>query len=159
MKRPTWNEYFMEMTRITSKRSTCRQVAMGAILVRDRRVLTTGYNGSPKGFPHCTDIGCLREEKGLKGDEHLEVCRGLHAIQNAIIQGAVFGIAIDGATLYTTHPPCITCTKMLINAGIKKIITERDYSRPMSTSASIAFSMIKEAGIEFVVFGTKQRNE
>ncbi len=138
----------MGITHITAKRSTCKKDKMGAVLVKDKRILTTGYNGAPKGIKHCTGIGCLRDERAIPEGRNLEICRGLHAIQNAIIQGALIGVAIKGSILFTTHPPCITCAKMLINADVEKIITAREYKAPLTTSDELALEMLKEANID-----------
>jgi dCMP deaminase len=125
--RPTYDEYFMEMAYVVSKRSTCLRRQVGAILVKDKHILSTGYNGAPKGLHHCYDVGCLRQKMDVKSGERHELCRGLHAEQNAIIQAAVFGISIYGSTLYCTNTPCVVCVKMLINAGVKEIVYSGDY--------------------------------
>jgi dCMP deaminase len=117
---------------------------VGAVLVKDKRILTTGYNGAPHGLPHCLEVGCLREQLGIPSGERQELCRGLHAEQNAIIQAAYYGVSIEGATLYCTHQPCITCAKMLINAGIKKIIFEEPYPD------ELAEQMLREAQVELI---------
>ena len=148
-KRPGWDEYFMEITRLVAKRSTCLRRHVGAVLVKDKMILATGYNGAPKGLPHCLDIGCLREELGVPSGERHELCRGLHAEQNAIIQAAYHGVSIQGATLYCTNHPCIICTKMLINAGIIKVIYEAGYPDELSGG------MLEEAGIEMIQFKEK----
>ncbi|MDY6844490.1 MAG: cytidine/deoxycytidylate deaminase family protein [Thermodesulfobacteriota bacterium] len=122
MERISWNRYFVEITRLIAQRSTCVEEKMGATIVKDRRILTTGYSGAPKGLAHCLDIGCLREKMRIAKGEKIEICRGLHAIQNALIQAAIFGVKIGDSTIYTTHPPCILCAKMLINIGIEKIV-------------------------------------
>jgi dCMP deaminase len=147
--RPGWDEYFMEITRLVAKRSTCLRRHVGALLVKDKMILATGYNGAPKGLKHCLDIGCLREQLGIPSGERHELCRGLHAEQNAIIQAAFHGVSIQGATLYCTNHPCIICTKMLINAGIVKIIYEDGYPDELSGG------MLREAGIETIQFKEK----
>ncbi len=139
--RPTWEDYFMEITRLVAKRSTCLRRQVGAILVMEKRILATGYNGAPSGLAHCLEIGCLREKNQIPSGERHELCRGLHAEQNAIIQAAYHGIRINGATLYCTNLPCIICTKMIINAGIKEIIFESGYADPL------AQEMLQEAHI------------
>jgi dCMP deaminase len=139
--RPTWDEYFMEITQLVAKRSTCLRRQVGAILVKDRRILTTGYNGSPSGLAHCRDTGCLRERLKIPSGERNELCRGIHAEQNAIVQAALHGVIIQGATLYVTHQPCVVCAKMLINAGIVEIITPGDYPD------ALARELLEEAGI------------
>lgn len=127
MKRPSFDEYFMEIAKIVSKRSTCLRRQVGAIIVKDNHILATGYNGAPKGFKHCEEVGCVREKIGVPEGQRHELCRGLHAEQNAIIQAAVFGISIRNATIYTTHFPCSVCAKMLVNAEIKEIVYLNDY--------------------------------
>lgn len=142
--RPPWDEYFMQIARVVATRSTCLRRQVGAVLVKDKRILTTGYNGAPRGLPHCLEVGCLREQLGIPSGERQELCRGLHAEQNAIIQAAYYGVSIAGATLYCTHQPCITCAKMLINAGIEKIIYEEAYPD------ELAEKMLREAGVELI---------
>ena len=139
--RPGWDEYFMEIAHLVAKRSTCRRRQVGAVLVRNKRILATGYNGAPSGLPHCLEIGCLREQLGIPSGQHLEICRGIHAEQNAIIQAALHGVSTEDSTLYCTDQPCSQCTKMLINAGVKEIIYENDYPD------ELALQLIKEAGI------------
>ncbi|HYB21312.1 MAG TPA: cytidine/deoxycytidylate deaminase family protein [Thermodesulfobacteriota bacterium] len=128
MNRPTWEEYFMEITRLVARRATCLRRQVGAVLVLDKRLLATGYNGAPSGLAHCLEEGCLREKNNIPSGERHELCRGIHAEQNAIIQAAFHGVRIQGATLYCTNLPCVICTKMLINAGIKEIIYENGYA-------------------------------
>lgn len=140
--RPTWDEYFMDIAEIVKLRSTCRRRQVGAVIVKDNRILATGYNGAPKDLKHCLEVGCLRESMNIPSGERHELCRGLHAEQNAIIQAAVFGTAIQGGSIYITLSPCILCTKMIINAGIKRIILREDYNDQLS------YNMIKESGIE-----------
>ncbi|HHW07092.1 MAG TPA: cytidine deaminase [Clostridia bacterium] len=139
--RPSWDEYFMEITKLVAKRSTCLRRHVGAVLVKDRRILTTGYNGSPSGLTHCSEIGCLREKLGVPSGERNELCRGIHAEQNAIVQAALHGVNIKGAVLYVTHQPCVTCAKMLINAGISEIVTLGDYPD------ALARELLAEAGV------------
>jgi len=143
-KRPDLDDYFMEIAKVVSKRSTCLRQNVGAVIVRDKRILSTGYNGAPMGLPHCLDIGCLREQLNVPSGERHELCRAVHAEQNAIIQAAYHGVSIKGAILYTTHQPCIMCAKMIINAGIKKVIYGSEYA----DERGIEF--LKEAGIEIV---------
>ena len=127
IKRPTWDEYFLELARLVSKRATCLRRKVGAVLVKDKRLLATGYNGAPKGLEDCLERGyCIRERKGLKSGERLEYCRAVHAEQNAIVQAAYSGIATENTTLYTTHFPCIICAKQLINAGIREMVYENE---------------------------------
>lgn len=140
--RPSWDEYFMDITHLVAKRSTCLRRQVGALLVMDKKILATGYNGAPSRLDHCLEIGCLREKMGVPSGERHELCRGLHAEQNAIIQAAYHGVQIRGATLYSTCHPCIICTKMIINAGIKRIVYEEGYADPL------ARQMLKEAGLK-----------
>ena len=146
MSRPSWPEYFMTIAEMVAKRSTCLRRHVGAILVKDKRILATGYNGAPAGLKHCEEVGCIRQNESIPSGERHELCRGLHAEQNAIIQAAYHGISIAGSTLYCTNKPCIICSKMLINAGIVKIIYEKGYDDPL------ADQMITEAGIEIARF-------
>ena len=139
--RPNWDEYFMGIAELISKRSTCLRRGVGAVLVRDRRILATGYNGAPSGMRHCLDIGCLREQMNIPSGERHELCRGLHAEQNAIIQAALHGVSVNGSTLYCTNHPCIICSKMMINAGIVRVIVHENYRD------DLAEEMLKEAGI------------
>ncbi|MFC1859408.1 cytidine/deoxycytidylate deaminase family protein [Thermodesulfobacteriota bacterium] len=142
--RPSWETYFMDITLLVAKRSTCRRRAVGAVVVKDKRVLTTGYNGAPAGIRHCLDIGCLREDLKIESGQRHELCRGIHAEQNAIIQAAFHGVSIRGATLFCTNLPCSICAKMIINAGIRKIFYRSGYADSMSDE------MLREAGIEVV---------
>lgn len=139
--RPSWEEYFMEITKMVAMRSTCLRRKVGAILVKDKRILATGYNGAPAGLKHCEEVGCKRAESNIPSGKMHELCRGLHAEQNAIIQAAYHGISIKGATLYCTNKPCIICTKMIINAGIKEVLYLEGYNDSMSDD------MFQEAGI------------
>ncbi|QSX09315.1 cytidine/deoxycytidylate deaminase family protein [Alkalibacter rhizosphaerae] len=134
MERPSWDEYFLEILQVVKKRSTCLRRQVAAIIVQDKRIIATGYNGAPKGVAHCGEVGCLREQMGIPSGERHELCRGIHAEQNAIIQSAVHGVAIKDATIYITHSPCILCAKMLINAGIKRIVYSGDYPDELSLS-------------------------
>ena len=142
MSRPSWSEYFMAITKLVAKRSTCKRRGVGAILVKGKRILATGYNGAPAGLRHCEEVGCLREDSSVPSGERHELCRGLHAEQNVIIQAAYHGISIVGSTLYCTNKPCVICSKMIINAGIKKVIYEEGYND------DLADRMLTEAGIE-----------
>jgi len=142
LSRPSWPEYFMSIAKMVAKRSTCLRRHVGAILVKDKRILATGYNGAPRGLRHCEEVGCIRQDGAIPSGERHELCRGLHAEQNAIIQAACHGIQIAGATLYCTNRPCVICSKMIINAGISKIYYEEGYNDPL------AAQMLEEAGIE-----------
>ncbi|MDR1042410.1 MAG: cytidine/deoxycytidylate deaminase family protein [Clostridiales Family XIII bacterium] len=145
MERPSWDEYFMGIARLTSERSTCLRRKVGAVIVRDKQVVATGYNGAPKGIAHCEEKGgCLREKLGVPSGERHELCRALHAEQNAIIQAATSGQSIEGATIYITHQPCVICAKMIINAGIRKIIVEEGYPD------ELAVEILDEAGLKIV---------
>lgn len=130
--RPSWDEYFMDIVRVASKRSTCIRRQVGALIARDNRLISTGYNGVPKGLPHCDKVGCRRLEMKVPSGERQELCRGLHAEQNAIIQAAIYGVSVADATLYCTAKPCSICTKMIINAEIKRIVFLEDYPDPLS---------------------------
>ena len=133
MNRPSWDEYFMQMAELTAQRSTCLRRQVGAIIVKEKHIIATGYNGAPKGLPHCEELGgCLREKLEIPSGERHELCRALHAEQNAIIQAATLGQSIEGATIYITHQPCIICAKMIINAGISRIVIRRGYPDEMS---------------------------
>jgi dCMP deaminase len=116
--RPSWDSYFMEIAKTVATRSTCTRRQVGAVLVKNRQILATGYNGAARGLRHCDERGCLRAELGVPPGERHELCRGLHAEQNAIIQAAYHGVRIEGAEVYCTHQPCVVCAKMLVNAGI-----------------------------------------
>ena len=139
--RPSWDSYFMKIAELVAERSTCLRRKVGAVLVQERRILATGYNGAPKGLTHCEEIGCLREELKIKAGERIEICRGVHAEQNALVQAASFGAKVAGASLYCTHHPCVTCTKLLINAGISGIYVKKPYPD------SLASKMLKEAEV------------
>ncbi|MBF0450689.1 MAG: dCMP deaminase family protein [Candidatus Magnetomorum sp.] len=130
--RPSWEDYFMDIANLVSHRSTCTRRKVGAVMVKHQAILSTGYNGAPTGIPHCDKTGCLRHQMNVPSGEKHELCRGLHAEQNAIIQAAVHGISIKGATLYCTHHPCSICAKMLINAGIQTIYYQHGYQDDLS---------------------------
>ncbi|MDK2917548.1 MAG: dCMP deaminase [Candidatus Petromonas sp.] len=144
--RPNWNDYFMEMAEVVKTRSTCLRRKVGAVIVKDKRILTTGYNGAPAGISHCLEIGCYREKMGIPSGERAELCRGTHAEQNAIIQAAYHGVSIKGATLYVTLQPCVLCAKMIINAGIKEIHFKGDYPDKLS------LQILKEAEIKLIKY-------
>lgn len=130
--RPSWDEYFIDLARLVSRRSTCLRRSVGTVLVKDKRILSTGYNGAPSGLAHCSVTGCLREDLRVPSGERAEICRGLHAEQNAIIQAAYHGVSIAGSTLYCTNLPCSICVKMLINAGIVEIVFQDGYPDPLA---------------------------
>ena len=142
MERPSWDEYFMEMAELTAKRSTCLRRQVGAVIVKDKHAVATGYNGAPHGIKHCDEIGgCIRQQLNIPSGQRHEICRALHAEQNAIIQAAKMGHSVEGGTIYITHQPCAICSKMIINAGIKKIIVKEGYPD------DLAVSILEEAGI------------
>ncbi|MCF8081758.1 MAG: cytidine/deoxycytidylate deaminase family protein [Deltaproteobacteria bacterium] len=132
MPRPSWNEYFMSITEMVASRSTCLRRRVGASLVKEKRILATGYNGAPAGLPHCEVVGCLRENSHIPSGTRHELCRGLHAEQNAILQAAHYGIPIAGSVLYCTNKPCVICAKMIINAGITEVIYGEGYNDPLA---------------------------
>ncbi|MDR0357601.1 MAG: cytidine/deoxycytidylate deaminase family protein [Clostridiales Family XIII bacterium] len=145
MVRPSWDEYFMGIAELTSKRSTCLRRRVGAVIVQDKQIIATGYNGAPKGIAHCDEIGgCRREKLNIPSGERHELCRALHAEQNAIIQAATSGQSIEGSTIYITHQPCVICAKMIINAGIRKIIVGEGYPD------DLAVEILEEAGLKIV---------
>lgn len=148
-KRPGWDEYFMEMALLTAKRSTCLRRHVGAVIVKDRHIVATGYNGAPRGLAHCGERagGCLREQLKVPSGEKHELCRALHAEQNAIIQAATLGQSIEGACIYITHQPCVICAKMIINAGISRIIVREGYPDELSVE------ILKEAGLKIIMLG------
>ncbi|HET6418816.1 MAG TPA: cytidine/deoxycytidylate deaminase family protein [Geobacteraceae bacterium] len=146
MERPSWDEYFMEITHLVARRSTCLRRKVGAVLVKDKNILATGYNGAPSGVAHCLEVGCMRERLSIRSGERHELCRGLHAEQNAIVQAAKHGTNINGSTIYCTTMPCIICSKVIINAGIRRIVYEQGYPD------QLAGEMIEEAGIEVTRF-------
>jgi len=139
--RPSWDDYFKKITEEVKTRSTCLRRQVGAIIVQNKRILATGYNGAPSGLKHCLEVGCLREKLRIPSGERQELCRGLHAEQNAIIQAAQHGVSISGATIYTTNKPCVSCTKMIINAGIKEIVYLEEYKD------DLADELLREADI------------
>ncbi|MEM5811889.1 MAG: cytidine/deoxycytidylate deaminase family protein [Candidatus Aenigmatarchaeota archaeon] len=148
--RPSWDEYFMEIAKVVAKRSTCKRAAVGAVIVKDKRILTTGYAGAPKGMPHCLDVGCLIKSIVKENGKTEEHClRTVHAEMNAIIQAALHGVSTDGATIYTTHFPCYNCAKVIINAGIKRIVADSPNAGKYVDEESL--NLLKSAGIEVVV--------
>lgn len=140
-KRPSWDAYFMHIATVVSHRSTCLRRQVGAVLVLDKRILATGYNGAPSGLRHCAEVGCLREANDVPSGERHELCRGLHAEENAVLQAARYGIQIEGATVYSTHVPCVMCTKMLINCGIERVVAREPYPD------NLASDLLSEADI------------
>lgn len=151
--RPGWDEYFMKLAQEVATRTTCIRRGVGAVVVKDKRILATGYNGVPTGLQHCSEVGCIREQLGVPSGQRHEICRGLHAEQNAIIQAARYGISIADASIYITTQPCVTCAKMLINAGIKEII----YANPYPDK--LAMSILQEAKIKVRIFNSSCEDE
>lgn len=149
-KRPTLDEYFMEIAEVVAKRSTCLRNKVGAVIVRDKRILSTGYNGAPRDMEHCLEIGCIRDQQNIASGTRHELCRAVHAEQNAIIQSALHGVSVEGATLYCTHQPCILCAKMIINSKIKRVV----YSNKYPDDEAINF--FKKAGVEINIFKPDQ---
>jgi len=141
MPRPSWDEYFMSIAEQVAGRSTCLRRRTGAVLVKDKRILATGYNGVPSGLAHCEEAGCLREQRRIESGSHHELCRGIHAEQNAVIQAAKHGIPIDRATVYSTHQPCVLCAKILLNAGVADIVYRDPYPDALSAQ------LLSEAGV------------
>lgn len=132
MERPDNDTYFMRMAELVATRSTCLRRNVGAVVVKEKRVLTTGYNGAPKGLRHCAEVGCVRLSNNIESGTRHELCRGVHAEQNAVIQAAYFGVSIKDSTIYTTNYPCVMCAKILVNAGIREIVFGDDYIDDLS---------------------------
>lgn len=141
MARPSWDQYFMRMAALAASRSTCLRRHAGAVVVKERMVLSTGYNDTPRGLPNCGEGGCARCASDTPSGQALDTCLCLHAEQNAIIQAAYHGVAIAGSTIYTTHQPCLTCAKMIVNAGIRRIVFAGDYPDPL------ALEMLEHAAV------------
>jgi len=152
LNRPTWEEYFIQIARYVSTRTTCLRRSVGAVLVRDKRILSTGYNGAPSGVPHCAEVGCLRETMRIPSGERHELCRGLHAEMNALIQAALHGVTTKGATLYCTTTPCSLCARMLINAGIIEVVALEGYPD------ELARDLLQQAGVRLRVLSDEQDN-
>jgi len=141
-KRPSWDDYFLDIASLVSTRSTCLRRKVGAVLVRDKRILASGYNGAPSSIEHCSIAGCVREKLKIPSGERHELCRGLHAEQNAFLQAALHGTSLKDAILYSTIQPCIICAKMIINAGIREIVYRGAYPDKM------AMDFLKAAGVK-----------
>lgn len=139
--RPTWDQYFMEIAEVAQKRSTCLRRQVGAVIVKENKIMATGYNGAPKGVKHCGELGCMREKLQIPSGQRHELCRALHAEQNAIIQVANLGASIENATLYCTHHPCVICAKMIINCNLKRVVIKEGYPD------ELAKELFDEAGI------------
>jgi len=151
--RPSWDDYFMDITQRVATRSTCLRRQVGAVIVLDKRILATGYNGAPRGLPHCEETGCLREKLGIPSGQRYEICRGLHAEQNAIIQAALHGVSVAGGTIYVTHQPCITCAKMIINAGLQRVVCAETFPD------ELARSFLAEAGVALDLWSPHQEGQ
>lgn len=151
MSRPSWDEYFMEIAKLVANRSTCLRRKVGVVIVKEKRILATGYNGAPRGIAHCEKVGCLREKLNIPSGKHQELCRGLHAEQNAIIQAAMYGIRIKDSYIYCTDQPCITCAKMIINAGIVKIFYQKFYPD------KLARKLLQEGKVEEIYYEGKKK--
>ena len=146
MERPDWNEYFMEMAELAAKRATCLRRKVGAVLVKNKKVLATGYNGAPMNIEHCESTGCLREKMEVPSGERHEICRGVHAEQNLVAQAAIHGVKTEDSIVYCTHQPCIICTKILINAGVKKIYFKNSYSD------EFAEKLLNQSNVKFIKY-------
>lgn len=148
--RPDIDEYFLKIASVVAERATCRRHHVGAVAVRDKHILTTGYNGAPAGLKDCLELGCLRDEMNIPSGQNPEICRGIHAEQNVIVQASLHGVSLEGATIYATHMPCRQCAKMLVNAKIKRYVSYGSYDNsPASAFINLkAFGdLFKEAGI------------
>lgn len=144
MERPVWDDYFLQLADLVATRSTCLRRHVGAVLVRNERIISTGYNGAPRGLKHCLDTGCLREERQIPSGHRYELCRGVHAEQNAIINAAYYGIATQESVIYCTIQPCIICARMIINAGIVKVVHRGNFED------TLALELMEKAGIALV---------
>lgn len=142
--RPSWDQYFMEITQVVAKRSTCQRRQVGALLVKEKRILSSGYNGAPSNLPHCSETGCLRQQLNIPSGERHELCRGLHAEQNSIVHAAMHGITIKDATIYITNQPCVVCAKMIINGGIKRVVFLEGYPDKLSEE------MLNQASVDII---------
>lgn len=149
IQRPSWDHYFMGIADLVATRSTCIRRKVGAVFIKNKRILCSGYNGAPSGIPHCSATGCLREQMNIPSGEKHELCRGVHAEQNAIIQAACHGVSVQGASLYCTNQPCSICAKMIVNAGIAQVYFKQAYNDPMSVE------MFSQAGISISIINGK----
>ena len=145
--RPDIDEYFLKIASVVAERSTCRRHYVGAVAVKDKHILATGYNGAPSGLKDCLELGCLRDEMNIPSGTRQEICRGIHAEQNVIIQATLHGVSLEGSTIYCTHTPCVLCAKMLVNAKIKRFISFGRYDD------SAFIDLFREAGIEVAIKG------
>jgi len=153
MERPSWDEYFCNIAKLVATRSTCLRRNVGAVAVKNKQVLATGYNGAPSGIKHCEEEGCIRERLNVPSGQRHELCRALHAEQNAFLQAARHGVSLEGATLYITTQPCSICAKMIVNVGIKKVVFQGDYPD------EFALTFLHEAGIELKKIKTNEACE
>lgn len=149
-KRPSWDEYFIQLTRITATRSSCKRRHIGSVIVKDHRIISTGYNGSPSGMKHCLDLGCLRDERKIESGTRAEICRGLHAEQNALLFAR--GADLSDATLYCTNHPCVVCAKMIIQSGIRSVVYENEYPD------DLAKQFFKQSGVKIYKFENGERS-
>ncbi|MDI6740625.1 MAG: cytidine/deoxycytidylate deaminase family protein [Candidatus Edwardsbacteria bacterium] len=144
--RPSWDRYFMDIAAMVATRSTCLRRRVGAVIVRDKRILATGYNGAPAGLKHCGEIGCIRDKMKVASGQRHELCRAIHAEQNAIIQASSSGVSLKDGAMYTTHHPCVLCSKIIINAGIRRVVYSRGYPDELSRQ------ILKEAKLKVEKF-------
>ncbi len=144
--RPNWDQYFMQIAQVIATRATCLRRNVGAVLVKNKRIISTGYNGTLTGLPHCDRVGCLREKQGIPSGQRQELCRGMHAEANALLFASTYGIDMHNATLYSTNQPCVSCAKMIIQAGIKKVVFEGAYPD------RLAVQMFKQAKVKLEKF-------
>jgi dCMP deaminase len=158
-KRPNWEQYFLMLSILAARRSTCLRRHVGAVIVKEKNVLSTGYNGAARGAPHCSVTGCIREKMNVPSGEKHELCTGLHAEQNAILQAAYHGVSIRGSDIYATTRPCVICTKMIINAGIKRIFFLNDYNDPLAAeilnTVDVELYKLNEQGKPTLLIGAK----
>ncbi len=148
-RRPNWDEYFLELAQLVASRSTCIRRQVGAVLVKNERIISTGYNGAPKNLGHCLDLGCLREEMGIPSGQRYELCRGVHAEQNALINAAYYGVSTRDSVLYCTNQPCIICARMIINAGVVRVVHRGDFTD------DLALQFMQDSGISIVEIPAK----
>lgn len=144
VKRPSWDSYFLKIAMLVGERATCHRHFVGAILVKNKQILTTGYNGSPSGLRDCFELGCLRDKRNIPSGTRHEICRAIHAEQNAVIQAALHGVSTEDSIMYCTHTPCVLCAKILVNAKIKRYVTYENYAD------KTFLEIFKKSGIEFV---------
>ncbi len=150
--RPDWDEYFLRLAELAATRSTCLRRQVGAILVSNRRVLATGYNGAPRGLPHCREVGCLREQLKIPSGQRHEICRAIHAEQNAILQAAQYGVAVKAATFYCTNQPCAICAKLILNLDVNRLVLRSAYPDELATALLREAGFVESAKSEFIVW-------